>query len=83
MRKTSKGCIKDGEMAFSINDNSARATACTASLEVWPTEMLNDLEDFSFAQPACLDASDTLVLTRLRKAGADGADPVFRTPQDD
>lgn len=60
VRKTSKGCIKDGEMAFSISDNSARATACTASLEVWPPEMLNDLEKrlLTVAQPACLDAAD-------------------------
>ena len=60
IRKTAKGYIKDGEMAFSITDNSARTTACTASLEVWPPEMLNDLEKrlLTVAQPACLDASD-------------------------
>lgn len=43
IRKTASGTVKDGELFFSIHDAQPRAVPCTAALEHWEPDMLEEL----------------------------------------
>ena len=60
LRKTAKGAIKDGEVAFSSGDAMPRAVPCTRSLEHWTDPVVAEISKKlgSEATAVCLDALD-------------------------
>lgn len=57
IRKTAKGAIKDGELAFASGDGSSRTVPCTRSLEHWTDSLVAEVSRklASEATASCLD----------------------------
>ena len=60
IRKTSKGALKDGELAFSSVDLVPRQVPCTSTSEHWTDELISEIHAAAvrLISPLCLDPRD-------------------------
>lgn len=60
IRKTAKGAVKDGELFFSIADDSPKTVPCTSETEHWSLAVLNAIASklASAASAVCLDKAE-------------------------